>query len=160
MTGQDFQDKVDALVVDLQTKGKGQLIDVIMRGSDNAPSIATLSSNPQGVVNAAQLAPLQTFVNTLKPIADAYETARVPVDAANEAFKTAQAPHEALMTAATNARKALNDALDGDAGYQTAKTALDAARADAGYISAVEAYKNFNLSENYGNLGDAKGKYQ
>lgn len=159
MIGQDFQDKLDAIVEDLQTKGKGQSVEVMLRGIDNTTNIFPLSSDANGIVNAAQLDALRDFITDLKPLADAYETEYAPVKVALDAFKTAQQPHEGLMTAATNARKALSDALAADANYQAAKTALDNARNDADYIAAAEAYKGSNVSENFGNLSDAKGKY-
>lgn len=159
MTGQDFQDKLDALVVDLQTVGKGQTINVMVRDEDNIPLNLPLSSDVNGVVNAAQLATIQGFVDGLKPIADTYTTEYAPVTAASEAFKTAGEPHTALVETARVARVALSDALTADAGYQAAKTALDNARAGAGYIAARDAYNSRNVSENFGNLSDAKGKY-
>lgn len=159
MTGQDFQDKLDALVVDLQTKGKGQTVNIMFRDNTNSPSIFPLSSTAQGVVNAGQLAAIQAVINDLKPMADDYTVNYAPVQTALDNFKTAQAPHEALITAASTARATLQTALDGDNAYQTAKTALDAARADADYISASAAYKSENVSENYSELSNAKGKY-
>lgn len=159
MTGQDFQDKLDALVADMQTNGKGQTAQLLLRDSDNVASTFSISCESDGEVSAANVAAVQSFINPLKTIADTYESERAPVTTALEAFKTAQAPHQALMDAATAARIALQTALESDSDYQTAKTALDNARADAGYIAAVEAYRVNNVSENFGNLGDAKGKY-
>ncbi len=159
MTGQDFQNKLDALVADLQTKGKGQTVEVLLRGADNSTQVFPLSSTIGGEVNDGQLQAIQDFIGELMPHADAYETDIAPVKAALEVFKTAQEPHEALMTAATAARQNLNAALEADAGYQTAKTALDAARSNPVYVASSEAYKSNNVSENFGNLGDAKGKY-
>jgi len=159
MTGQDFQDKLDAIVEDLQTDGIFQQVRAVFRAGDNALTVFPLSSDANGVVNAAQLADIQAFINDLKPIADAYETERAPVTVALETFKTEQSGHQALIDAAATARTALATAFAADAGYQTAKTALDAARADVDYIAAAEAYRTNNVSENFGNLGDAKGKY-
>lgn len=159
MTGQDFQDKLDSIVRDLQTNGKGQTVNILFRGAGNAPQILPLSSDANGVVNAGQLAAIQAFINPLKVIATDYTNARVPVDAALEAFKTAQEPHQALMDAATAARKALTDALDADAAYQTAKTALDTARLDPDYVGFSADYRDGNVSENYAELSSAKGKY-
>lgn len=159
MTGQDIQDRLDGIVADLQTKGKGQTVNVMFRNSGNTPNILPLSSTPAGVVNAAQLAAIQTIVDDMKAYADDYEAARVPVSAAIDAFTTAQAPHQALIDAASNARSTLNDALDADANYQTAKTNLETARANPLYISATNDYKTQNVSENYSELQSAKGKY-
>lgn len=159
MTGQDFRDKLDAIVADLQTAGKGQSVNVMFRGENGAPDVLPLSSDVNGVVNATQLQVIQDFIGDMGNYADAYTTAYAPVQDALRDFKTAQAPHEALMTAATNARKNLGDALTADAGYQAAKTALDDARADASYISARTNYANGNVSENFSELSNAKGKY-
>jgi hypothetical protein len=159
MTGQDFQDRLDALVVDLQTNGKGQEVRLMFRGEGNVGNVMTLSSDPNGVVDAAQLAAVQAFIDTLKPSADSYTAELAPVSAASEAFRLAQVPHEALTEAARVARVALQDALAGDADYQAAKTALDAARADAGYIAARDSYNAGNVSENFSELTSAKGKY-
>ncbi len=159
MTGQDFQDKLDAIVADLQTVGKGKTINLMFRGLENSPEIFPLSSDVNGVVNAAQLAAIQTFVSDLKPIADTYTTEYAPVTTASEAFKTAQTPHDALTEAARVARVALSDALAADVPYQTAKTTLDTARSDAGYIAARDNYQANNVSENFSELSNAKGKY-
>lgn len=159
MTGQQIQEALDALVVDLQTRGKGQTIQMAIRDEDNNLSVQSLSSDAGGAVNAAQLATLQSFVDGFAPVADAYETARAPIAGLNETFKTAQAPHEPLMTAAANARKALNDALEADAVYQAAKTALETARANPVYVAAVSAYDNSNVVEFVQALRSAKGEY-
>lgn len=160
MTGQDFQDKLDAIVLDLQTTGKGQTVKVALRDEGNTTVSFPLSSDVNGVVNAAQLAPIQSFIDGLKPIADAYETQRAPVQAALETFKTEQSGHQALIDATSAARTALSTALEADVGYQAAKAALDGERLAPAYISAVTSYRNFNVSENFGNLSDAKGKYE
>jgi hypothetical protein len=159
MTGQDFQDRLDAIVADLQTRGKGQTVNIMFRESSNSPLILPLSSDANGVVNAVQLQAIQDFLSDVITNADDYETQRAPVSAALEAFKLAQAPHEALMTAATNARKTLSDALEADPAYQTAKQALDTARRAPAYVSAARDYEDFNVSENYAALGQAKGEY-
>lgn len=159
MTGQDIQDKLDALVVDLQTKGKGQTVQVSVRDVDNSQYVLPLSSDANGVVNNAQLVEIQSFVTQIVPVANAYNAAIAPVRAASEAFKLAQAPHEALITAASTARTNLQTALDADPDYNAAKTALDGERNDAGYIAARDNYAAYNVSEIFGNLGDAKGKY-
>ena len=159
MTGQDFQDKLDALVEDLQIRGKGQSIDIVFRGGDNKTTAMKLSSDAQGVVSATELADIQSFINPLKAIADVYAIEYEPVQTALEAFKTAQTPHEALIAAASLARKNLADALEADANYHAKKTALETARNAPAYIDAREDYVANNVSENFGNLGDAKGKY-
>ena len=159
MTGQDFQDKVDALVRDLQTSGKGQAVEVMFRQADNTNLILPLSSTPAGVVNVGELAAIQQEVDTMKLRADSYATNYAPVQAASEAFKTAQIPHEALIETARVARVNLQTALDADPDYQTAKTALDDARGDADYIASAADYKRLNVSENYTELQSAKGKY-
>lgn len=159
MTGQDFQDKLDAIVADLQTTGKGKTVNILMRGTGNASQVFPLSSDIGGVITASELARIQNRIDELKPFADTYETERQPVSDALEVFNTERAGHQVLIDAASAAREALNTALEADADYQTAKTALDNARANANYISAVEAYRVNNVSENFGNLGDAKGKY-
>lgn len=159
MTGQDFQDRLDAIILDLQTKGKGQTVNIMFRNSDNTPNILPLSSDANGVVNAAQLAAIQDFIGIMQDVADEYNQAHAPVDAALEAFKTAQAPHQALIEAAATARKNLSDALEADQDYQDAKTALDTARQDLGYIGAASEYKTQHVSENYAELQSAKGKY-
>ena len=158
MTGQDFQDKLDALVADMT--GKPNIgTEVALRAEDNTLAVRPLSTDANGVVNAAQLQTIQTQINGLKVIADDYEAARAPVTATSQAFKTAQTPHENLIEAARVARVALNDALTADADYQTAKTALDNAKADPAYVNSSTLYATENVSENFGNLSDAKGKY-
>ncbi len=159
MTGADFQAKLDGIVVDLQTAGKGQTVQFISRGTNNSSTVFPLSSTAGGVVDAAQLAAIQAFLDGLMPKADGYETERVPVTAALAVFKTERAGHQVLIDAASVSRTALNVALLADAAYQTAKTALDTARTSAAYVSAAANYKDLNISENFGNLGDSKGKY-
>lgn len=159
MTGQDFQDKLDAIVGDLQTTAKGRECKILVRGEDNDASIFTLSSDSGGVVNAAQLANLQGTLDTFKQIADEYEAQRGLYTPQLDAFKSAREAHQPLIDAAALANKNLRDALEADAAYQTAAAALEAARADPDYIAAVTGYKTYNVSENYGNLSEARGKY-
>lgn len=159
MTGQDFQDKLDAIVLDLKTAGRGGTVEISLRSPTNAVNEFALSSNAEGVVNATQLAEIQTAVNNLKPIADEYEIERAPVQAALEEFNARRATHQAVIDAASAARQTMQDELEADETYQNLKTTLDTARADADYIAAVENYRVSNVSENFGNLGDAKGKY-
>lgn len=161
MTGQDFQDKLNAIVLDLQTAGKGQTVNIAMRGLNGAVSVFPLSSSVGGVVSQAQLAAINGFLadNSILDAANSYADARPIIDAPLAAFKAALQPHTALSEAATLARKNFNDALAADASYQAAKTTLDNARTDADYISSVAAYKESYVSENFGNLSDAKGKY-
>lgn len=159
MTGQEIQDALDALVLDLQTDGKGKTIQVLLRAEDNTSGIFPISSDVGGVVNAAQLQAIQNFIDNMKPLADAYETAYQPVRVTSEAYRTARGVHQALIDAATAARNALSDALEADDAYQDAKSDYDAARTDPVYVQARSDYRLFNVSENYGNLSDAKGKY-
>jgi hypothetical protein len=159
MTGQQLQDALDALVRDLQTTAKGRSVQIPIRDDDNNINVYTLSSDANGVVNAAQLTVLQEMVDSYKPVADAYETARAPVTALSEAFKTAQAPHEGLITAAKTARTNLETALEGDANYQAAKTALDNARSDPAYQAAIQAYKDNSIADFAAQLRLARGEY-
>jgi hypothetical protein len=157
MTGQDIQDRFDAIVSDLQDN-VGTQYQVMLRDEDNNPSVLQVSSDGMGVVNAGEVAGLQAFIDNLKPIADAYEAARAPITAAGDAYRAARAVHQNLIDAYSAARTALNNALEGDAAYQNAKDGYDLAREDAAYIAARNAYKLYNVSENYGNLQDAKNK--
>ena len=159
MTGQDIQDKLDEIVADLQTNGKGKTVEILLRAEDNTTIALPLSSDGAGVVDNNQLTAVQNFIDSLKPLADTYETELAPVKAASEIFRTAREVHQQLVDEASAARTALTDALDADQDYQDAKTAYDTARQDAGYIAARNSYKTFNISENFGNLSDAKGKY-
>lgn len=159
MRGQDLQDRVDALVTDLQTKGKGQTINVLFRNPNNSPNILPLSSDVNGVVDAAQLAAIQAFIDPLKGFADSADTFSQPVTAASEAFRTARAAHEPLIVAAQAANAALKTALDADPAYQAAKTALENARLDQDYVESQEFYSSNNVSENYAALAQAKGEY-
>jgi len=159
MTGQDIQDRLDAVVADLQTKGKGQTVNIMFRNPNNSPNILPLSSDAQGVANAGQLAAVQAFIDGLIEPADDLTTFSAPVTAASEAFKTASQPHEPLRVAAQDANAALKTALENDANYQAAKTALDTARANQDYIDAQTSYKNLNVSENFAALGQTRGEY-
>ena len=160
MTGQDIQDRLDAIVTDLQTNFKGSQVDVMLRGDDGAALTFTLSSDANGIVDVAQHGAIQDFINLLKPTADDYETRRGVYTPFLDAFKTAQEPHKPLMDAAAAARVALQSALDADAGYQTAKTNLEAARTDIAYVESVQTYSAKCVSENFGNLQEARGKYR
>lgn len=161
MTGQDILDRVDALVVDLQTRGKGQTVNVVFRSANNETDIYTLSSNAAGVINAQQLRILQDAIATanLVSIADDYTASLVPIQQAADNLRTAEMPHESLALRATQARKALSDAYFNDPAYQTAKMELETARLNPDYIAARTAYDNQNVSENYAALGNAKGEY-
>ncbi|MDB5478808.1 MAG: hypothetical protein JWM96_1303, partial [Alphaproteobacteria bacterium] len=132
MTAQDIQDRINALVEDLQTKGKGQTINIMLRNPDNSPNVLPLSSDANGVVNQAQLDALIAFFDDggLFVAADNLTVNSAPVTAASEAFKLASQPHEPLRIAAQEANAALKAALDADPGYQAAKTALDNARSN------------------------------
>ncbi len=159
MTGQDFQDKLNAIVTDLQTVGRGQTVIASLRGTNNQVQEFPLTSDAGGVVDGRQLSVLQKFIDNLKPVADTYIMELAPVSAASEAFNGQRATHQVLIDAASAARVELNDALESDEVYQQLKDALEEARMDAEYIAAREAYRVNNVSENFGNLGDAKGKY-
>ncbi len=159
MTGQEVQDKLDAVVTDLQTTGKGQTTQFMFRDASNQPQILPLSSDANGVVDAVQLAAIQTFVDTLKDVVTNYNAAVAPVKAASETFKLAKANHQALYDDASTARTALNTALENDANYQAAKTAYDVERNDIEYQNARAAYAENNASENIAELTAAKGSY-
>lgn len=159
MTGQEIQDRVDALVVDLQTAGKGQTINIAIRNDDNSIEVLPLSSTAGGVVNAGQLATLQGFVDGLKAAADEYTGQYAPVQTALDNFNARRATHQALIDAASAARTALNDALTADVTYQNLKGVLDDARAEQDFINARTVYENLNCSENYAALQSAKGEY-
>lgn len=159
MRGQDFQDRLDALVADLQTRGKNQTVNVMFRSPTNEAEIMPLSADAQGVVNAAQLAAIQAFIDPLKGFADNADTFSQPVAAASEAFKLAGQPHEALRAAAQTANAALRDALANDPAYQAARAALDSARLNQDYVESQEFYDINNVSENFAALGQAKGEY-
>lgn len=159
MNSVDFQDKLDAIVVDLQTSGKGRTIQAMFRGINNQTVVLPLSSDAFGVVDGNQLTDVQGFVNSLKPIADTYEAERAPVMAASEAFNLRRATHQVSIDKASAARITLQDELLADTQYQTLSAALDAARTDNGYIQATTDYKTSNVSENFSELSSAKGKY-
>jgi citrate lyase beta subunit len=147
------------MVSDLQTAGKGQTINIMFRNPDNSPNILSLSSTPEGVVNAAQLAAIQSVVDGLKTALGAYTTAYAPVQTANENFKTVQATFETLATTAATASTALKDARENSPDFVAAKTALTGARTEPGYIAAKSAYVGNNVSENIAELTQARGAY-
>lgn len=102
MTGQDIQDRLDAIVEDLQTDGKGRTVYVMVRNTDNEPVNYTLSSDANGVVNAAQLADLQQFIDLLKNVATQYiadtaaytaKAAELKAIAETPAYKAARASY-------------------------------------------------------------------
>lgn len=159
MNGQDFQDRLDAIVEDLQTKGKGQTVQIALRGGDNISQTFELSSDAQGAVDANQLSAVQNFIDDMKPLADAYTGALAPVSAASEAFRIEREGHRALIDAYAAARDAMNFAFNHDAAYQAARAALEAAQTAPAYVAARDAYRGGNVSENYGNLQEARGKY-
>ena len=72
MTGQDFQDRLDAIKTDLQTDGKGKTINIMFRQFGNTPYILPLSSDANGVINLAQLNAVEDFVSDLGALADQY----------------------------------------------------------------------------------------
>lgn len=160
MTGLEIQQRFDALIADLQTVGKGREIAVVFRNSSNAAQVFPLSSDNLGIIADAQRENLQTFIDeVLKPAADDYSGALAPVTALNEAFRLAQVPHQALIDAASAARVALQNALNADGVYLAAKQDLDDARTDAAFLAKRDAYNANNVSENYAELANAKGKY-
>lgn len=158
MTGVDFQNRLNALKVDLQTTTGVVQANIAFRNPDNTVTNFIIEAN-NGVVNAAQVAAVQAFIDPLKPIADTYEDERIPVQDALTAFNAQRATHQSLIDAASAARTALNDALEADATYQNLQAMLEDARTQPSYVQAVEAYRVNNTSENFGNLGDAKGNY-
>ena len=56
MTGADIQGVLDAIVLDLQTKGKGKSVSILMRNENNNQTVLELGSDVNGVVDAGQLA--------------------------------------------------------------------------------------------------------
>lgn len=81
MLSVEIQDRLDAIVHDLQFAGKGKTIQLMFRDASNQPLILPLSSDASGVVNAAQLSAVQTFVTGLKTAADTYNTDTAPYTA-------------------------------------------------------------------------------
>lgn len=159
MTGADFQEQLDGVLESLQTpEGRGKEIHVLFRLPTNDSAVYEISSDANGVIDPLRLADLQDFVDGLKPIADTYNDEYAPV-VAREAFNTARAVHQPLIDAAAAARVALDTALGADPAYQAARTAYNNARLDPDFVSARAAYVDSNVSENYGNLSDAKGAY-
>jgi hypothetical protein len=160
MVGQDFQDRLDAIVTDLESaSGTGKTVQVMFRDNNNQPLVMPLSSDVNGVVDATQLANLQMAVDGFKPVADAYDLESGDITTANDAFKIAQAVHQVLIDDAKTSRDALSAALEADLDYQAAKDAVDVARNDAAYVAARTSYIALNISENYLELQKAKGSY-
>lgn len=159
MTGIEIQQRLEAIIVDLQTVGKGLGIVIVFRGSNNAALEFPLSSDNQGVINDTERENLQAFVDGLKLIADNYAFPNGLVQNSANALKAATLPHEALIEAARVAREAVNAVLAADSVYQAAKTQLDNDRADVDYITFGEQFRQNNVSENYAELANAKGKY-
>lgn len=159
MTGQDIQTRLDAIVTDLQTTQRGKSTQIAFRDSADALSIFPLSSDINGVVDAAQLAAIDNFLTNVKTFANDYEAAYTPVRTASTELSTARQPHQANLDAATSARQTANTALAEDATYQTALANYEAARNDAAFLNARNGYQNWNVSENYNNLQDARGNY-
>ncbi len=160
MTGTDIQQRFEAIIVDLQTVGKGLGIIIVFRNSNNAAQEFTLSSDNNGVTDDAERENLQTYIDEeLKLPADDYNIALIPVTAASEALLIQQIPHQALIDAASAARIALQNALLAVEDYQQAKAVLEAARANPVFIEKRDVYIAKNVSENYAELANAKGKY-
>ena len=160
MTGQDIQDKLGQIVTDLQTTAKGKTAQIAFRQNGGNLAIFPLSSDVNGVVQVGQLEAIQDFLDDgIKDVADAFETASVPVKATSEAFRLQRATHQTAIDAASAAREALNAELEADDLYQDAKTDYEAASTNPVYISARNDYQSNFVSENYGNLSDARGTY-
>ncbi len=159
MNGLDIQANLDAVVTDLQTKGKGQSVEFMFRNADNSSNVLVLSSNSAGVVNAAQLATVQAFVDVLKTAADAYSTQNTPLSLLREDYKTTRAVHQTLIDASAAARENLAEALANDIAFDEARQALEAARIAPAYVAAVAEFKEQNASENIAEISRAKGSY-
>lgn len=159
MTEQDFQDKLNAIVQDLQTNGKGMTTQYRYRTDDGNLTVLPLSSDANGSINAAQYAAVSNMINSFADEAENYNTNYAPVKATSEAYNTARSAHQTLIDTAAASRAALTAALDADANCQAAKTAVDTARSSPAYRNALLGYRSQNISENYNNLIDAKGKY-
>lgn len=159
MTSAEVQSKLDSIVEDLQTKGKGQTVNFMFRNPDGTPNILPLSSDSSGVVNAAELSAIQIIVDGLKTGLTTLNTAATPVSAARNQYESARNTHISLINAARNSRAALQNAFDGDANYLAKKTAFESAVSNAAYVSARNAYKDSNVSENIAELTNAKGAY-
>lgn len=159
MTGQDFQDNLDAIVLDLQTNGRGQTVNIMFRSANNQPNVLPLSSDSAGGVNPEQLGAVQSVVDGLKANADSFENTYAPVKGASAAYSAARVSHQTLIDDAKMSRDALTAALTADANYQSAKTAYDTAKNAPAYMAARDRYKATNVSENYAELTQAKGSY-
>ena len=81
MTAQDFLDRLDAIVLDLQTDGKGKTVNIMFRNANNQPNILPLSSDANGVVNAAQLAAVVDVVGFYSDFVQDYTAAIAPYTA-------------------------------------------------------------------------------
>ncbi len=158
MTGAEIQAALDGLVADMSGV-PSKTANISFRDSTNALSPYQITTNAQGVVNAQEVADVQSFIDGMKTAADAFQTEKTPVVSASEAFRVQRATHLTSINAAKAARTALDTELLSDSTYQTLKTSLDTAKSDAGYVAAVSAYNLNNVSENFSNLREAKGKY-
>lgn len=159
MTGADIQANLDKIILDLQTTQKGKTASILLRSEDNVAGVFPLSSDGAGNIDAAQLTAINDYLVDIKNFASSYATASAPVSTASEVFTTARKAHQVLIDDAKVSRDALTAALDADANYQTAKANYDTARTDPAYVNARDAYKTYSVSENAGNLSDARGKY-
>jgi hypothetical protein len=159
MTNAEIQSKLDAVVVDLQTKGKGQTVNFMFRNPDGSPNVLPLSSDAGGVVNAGELAAVQAFVDGIKAINGDFEAAYTPVKTAKTQLANADSTRAALINAAQNANQALKNSRDNDANYQAKKSAYETAAADADYIAARAVFKSANVVENANELTNARGSY-
>jgi hypothetical protein len=130
MTNAEIQSKLDAVVVDLQTKGKGQTVNFMFRNPDGSPNVLPLSSDAGGVVKTAKTQ-----------------------------LANADSTRAALINAAQNANQALKNSRDNDANYQAKKSAYETAAADADYIAARAVFKSANVVENANELTNARGSY-
>lgn len=160
MTGQQIQNVINAIFTDLQTDFKGFKTEIMIRNEMDAATILPISSDAGGNLKTDEVDAIKRFFDGQKDNADAYAAAYAPVQNASQAFRDVRGVHQTLIDTATAAREALADALEADADYQTAKAAYDAARTDPAYVTARDFYRDHNVSENYGNLQDARGKYK
>lgn len=159
MTGLQFQQRLAAIVTDLQTTQKGNGTNIMFRDNTNTLNTFPLTADETGAVNQAELTPIQNHVDSLADYADDFITASLPVKTATSGFKAAQSPHQNLINAVSNANAALASALASDPTYQAAKSALDAARRNVNYINAGIDMKNENVTENYNELLTARSAY-
>ncbi len=81
MTAQDFYDRLDAIKTDLQTDGKGKTVNIMFRNSSNQPNILPLSSDANGVLNAAQENAIDLVVADLADFVTDYNVAIAPYTA-------------------------------------------------------------------------------